>query len=298
MESGLTVGGHIGNLDHMVEPERENAQSHVSVIIPAWGSYSGEPLNRAVQSALQASASPVVVIVVDNASSPPVSIPDVNLVRTEQRLSLGGARNLGLSHSTTDYVLFLDADDVLLPGSIDEMLSTIPDVAQGGPRPVLVCASLVDPTNGVAYHWPYAWMRRATTWPRLFQLLETFRPSFPVNGSLIPRSAAARTLGYDNNPESAEDWTFGVSLSWLCRAIPSDRPTMAYAPSVGGVWSKNDKFKKHLAHRRCVRLRIMKDPSIPRWAVLLLPLLAVGHSIDVFRKLIMGFLRSVGKSRS
>ena len=292
------LGAGIDSLARMDGSVGQLEQPSVSVIIPAWGKYSGALLQEAVNSALLASSRTPEVLVVDNASTPPVQVEDARLVRSDERLTLGASRNLGLSHATTDYVLFLDADDVLLPGAIDRMLREASGPKRNRTRPPLISASLINPVSGQPYHWPYPWMRRATTWPRLFQLLESFRPSFPVNGSLIVRSTALQTLGFDRNEASAEDWSFGVSLAWRCRVIPPGFPTMAYAPSVGGVWSRNDNLRRHLAHRRCVRLRIIKDASIPRWALLLVPLLLVGHSVDVLRKELRGVLRSLRSTDS
>lgn len=263
----------------------------VSVIIPAWGCYAGDYLSRAIDSALVASATPPEVLIVDNLSNPPVSIERAQVIRTETRLSLGKARNFGLRHAKTDYVLFLDADDILLPSSIDQMLACLLDHKVLHPRPRLVSSFLVN-AEGEPYHWPYPWMRRAAQRPKIFQLLESFRPSFPVNGSLINRAAALRTLGYDSDPESAEDWSFGISLAWTCQVIPSTQPTMVYSPSSQGVWAQSNKFKKHLQHRRCVRLRIRQDRIIPRWTQLLIPLLAVFQTFDVIRKEVKQLVKS------
>lgn len=280
------------DLAHLGDSVGKAEQTSVSVIIPAWGKYSGALLQEAVNSALLASTRPPEVLVVDNASTPPLQVEGARLARSEERLPLGAARNLGLSHATTDYVMFLDADDVLLPGSIDRMLSEASRTERNSVRPPLVSASLINPVSGQPYHWPRPWMWRATTRPRLFQLLESFRPSFPVNGSLIVRSAALQTLGFDTAEESAEDWSFGVSLAWRCHVIPPGSPTMAYTPAAGGVWLMNNNLKRHLAHRRCVRLRLIKDTSIPRWSLLLVPFLLIGHSVDALREL-RGVLRSL-----
>jgi CDP-glycerol glycerophosphotransferase len=45
------------------------------------------------------------------------------LVRPEVNGGLGQARNLGMKSSESDYVLFLDSDDYLLPGSLDAIRS-------------------------------------------------------------------------------------------------------------------------------------------------------------------------------
>src|SRR5687767_13646316 len=51
-------------------------------------------------------------------SFPVPDVPGATLVRSKDRLAVGGARNLGLEQVKTEYVLILDADDKLLPGTV------------------------------------------------------------------------------------------------------------------------------------------------------------------------------------
>lgn len=184
----------------MVTLDPTATTTRVTVIIPAWGSYSGELLDRAVNSVRCGSSRNVDILVVDNANEPSLSLPACRVVRSDTQLTLGAARNLGLCQANSEYVLFLDADDELVPGAIDMMLDQLGRHAPAHGRPLLVSASLIDQSTGIPHHWPYPWMCAAAAHPRLFQLLESIRPSFPVNGSLIDRRAAADTLGYDDDP--------------------------------------------------------------------------------------------------
>ena len=74
------------------------------------------------------------VIVVDNASER--AVPDLGsearIVRSDVRLGVGAARNLGLAAVETGYVTFLDADDVLLPGALAFLVRQL----EGDPRRV------------------------------------------------------------------------------------------------------------------------------------------------------------------
>lgn len=92
----------------------------VSVVIPCYnqGCYLGDAIRSASAHAVR-----VEVIVVDDGSTDHTaavarSLPNVLLVRQHNR-GLAAARNRGLRAASGDFVIFLDADDRLLPGAVD-----------------------------------------------------------------------------------------------------------------------------------------------------------------------------------
>ncbi|QSB05778.1 glycosyltransferase [Natronoglycomyces albus] len=58
----------------------------------------------------------------------------LRLLRTERNSGSGPARNLGFAHATGDYVWFVDADDVVVPGAIGHVLRRLSE-ATGARRP-------------------------------------------------------------------------------------------------------------------------------------------------------------------
>src|SRR4051794_13903447 len=88
-----------------------------TVLIPVWNDYA-QWLASAVASLEQQDVT-ARIVVVDNASE--VALPDlpsVAVVASPRRLTLGAARNLGLVHVTTPYVVVWDADDTMVPGTL------------------------------------------------------------------------------------------------------------------------------------------------------------------------------------
>ena len=72
-----------------------------TVVIPVWDAYVREFLTGALRS-IRDQDVPAHVVVVDNASRVAVTgLPDVTLLSSPERLSLGRARNLGLSAVTS-----------------------------------------------------------------------------------------------------------------------------------------------------------------------------------------------------
>jgi glycosyltransferase involved in cell wall biosynthesis len=93
----------------------------VSVIIPSYN--HAAYLGRAIQSALDQTHRRVEVIVVDDGSDDGTkevcrAFEDVRYVRVE-RVGPCAARNIGVQHSRGDFLVFLDADDVLYPNALE-----------------------------------------------------------------------------------------------------------------------------------------------------------------------------------
>jgi len=106
----------------------------ISIIIPTRNRC--ELLLRAIESARRAARS-IEIVVVDDASedqTPEVcrGLPDVRYIRVARRLGVSGARNVGLIASTSEYISFLDDDDLRLPGTIDTQVSLLADRPEAG----------------------------------------------------------------------------------------------------------------------------------------------------------------------
>src|SRR6185295_8450508 len=96
----------------------------VSVVIPTYNRVRF--LQRAIQSALRA-GSELEVVVVDDCSTdntPEVCAKrsDIRYVRLGANHGLAHARNAGIAESSSEFVAFLDDDDLRLPGSLDKQL--------------------------------------------------------------------------------------------------------------------------------------------------------------------------------
>jgi glycosyltransferase involved in cell wall biosynthesis len=94
--------------------------AQVSVVIPLYN--CADRIEGAIRSALDQTARPLEIIVVDDASTDPVDIdaltaidPCVRVIRHEVNRGGGVARNTGIDAARGDLVAFLDADDRWLP---------------------------------------------------------------------------------------------------------------------------------------------------------------------------------------
>lgn len=92
------------------------SQSTVSVIIPTRNRHASV---SSVVAHLRSSLPEAEVIVVDDASVPPVQLDDpaVHLIRLPECRGIAAARNIGVTHSQGEILVFLDDDVVLdIPG--------------------------------------------------------------------------------------------------------------------------------------------------------------------------------------
>jgi glycosyltransferase involved in cell wall biosynthesis len=101
----------------------------VSVVIPCYN--QGGFLGEAIESVLRQGHRRMEIIVVDDGSVDDSSqvagrYPEVRLIRQENR-GLSAARNTGLEASAGDYVVFLDADDLLLPCALEAGVNCLND---------------------------------------------------------------------------------------------------------------------------------------------------------------------------
>lgn len=114
----------------------------ISVVIPCYN--QAEFLADAIESAVS-DTFPVEIVVVDDGSTDDTHVvaaryAGVRCVRQGNR-GLAAARNRGLEAATGDFVIFLDADDRLLPGGIDagaRALGSHPECAMAFGRCVMM----------------------------------------------------------------------------------------------------------------------------------------------------------------
>lgn len=107
----------------------------VSVIIPVWN--SGEYLTEAVRSIVDSAADRSTnIVLVDDHSTDRATVDVIRELQTsfdcvdalancEGRKGAGSARNVGIAHSTADWLMFLDSDDVFTMPCFGSRLNVI-----------------------------------------------------------------------------------------------------------------------------------------------------------------------------
>src|SRR4051794_36894339 len=259
-----------------------------TVLMPVWGEYV-QWLPQAVASVQEQDvATPIVVV--DNASDVPLpGLPGVSVVTSPRRLTLGAARNLGLTHVTTPYVVVWDADDTMLPGT----LGVMEDAMRSDPPLAAFGTAIVEEASGRRHRWPRRWAVALARFPASFALLDCLWSLYPTTGATIMRTELTRSAGGYSDAESGDDWCLGVSLAFRGRLGWSERPGRSYRLHPHSIWSRHRTVRDLLRHARAVRDRIRHDPAIGRFAKTALPLITVGQYGAVLGHLGLSTFRDV-----
>lgn len=259
----------------------------VSVVIPVWDGYVVW-LGEAVES-VTAQGVAHEVIVVDNASEVPVpELPGTRVLRAPRRLTTGAARNLGLAEVCSEFVVFLDADDILLEGSLEAQVSGL--TADAGIS--AVCLGLVDGSTGERHRSPRWVARVLAPHRRAFAFANSVWSLLPTQGSTVMRTAEILAAGGYADRSQGEDWVLAVSVAWRGGARFVPRPALVYrwrpdSPGRGGAQLPL------VANARCVRERLRSDPAIPRRARAALPVVAMLQwAVLAGRPLVLGGRRA------
>ena len=241
----------------------------VTVVIPVWDRYV-EFLPDAVES-VRRNGADVPIVVVDNASS--TSVPDLEgceIVRSPTRLTVGAARNFGLQRVATEFVVVLDADDMLLDGALELMHGRL----AGEPSLSISAMSILDGATGERHRTPRRIVPTLSRWPRVFALANSIWSLLPIQGCAIMRTQQVRQAGGYPDADLGEDWALAVSLAWRGRIEVSERLGRYYRSSKGSFASRAWTGPDLRANARRVRERMRGDSAVPGWARTLVPAIA------------------------
>ena len=271
------------------------ARPAVTVVIAVWDRYC-TLLAEAVGSVLTQESVDVELIVVDNASTAPLPPlpPEVTVLRSRDRLSAGAARNLGLTRVSMPAVLFLDADDVLLPGA----LHRLHDLLRSHPGAVAaVCKRLLwDPvsqTERINERSPRPLVYRLCRWPRAFAALTLRYDVFQLTGCALLDTGVVRDAGGFGDASLAEDWMLRSALAARGRVVFGRNPVVRFRVSGDSLWHREHSREELDGTYAAFRAHRLSDPRLPRWGRALMPLIAAGHGHDIRRLTATGPFRPV-----
>jgi glycosyltransferase involved in cell wall biosynthesis len=205
-----------------MSPTRNEATPTLTIVIPTHNRH--EEVVGAVESALAQTLADVEVVVVDDASAPPVELtphPRVRCVRLEENRGFPGARNAGLAAARGRWITFLDDDDRLLPDMAAASLAAIERSSL--PPPVCVISAI----EAVGYGGRVLDRRVPTSHPRgehFFLETGPFERSYMTKQTLVVERDLLRSVGgFDPTFRSRAMSDLFLRLNPVCsiEAIPT-----------------------------------------------------------------------------
>jgi hypothetical protein len=152
------------------------------------------------------------------------SLGDIPHLIVENDGEVGEARNHGMREATTEFVQFIDADDVAAPGMVDELYRAIWDVDVTYPQMFLVSEDLSEPL-GLHEAQPFCPMR-----------LE--QGNFVPGCALVRREKALAVGGFRELP-ILEDWDLWLRMSRAGAKFKGVPAARLYYRQVEGSRNKN-----------------------------------------------------------
>ena len=208
----------------------------MSVVIPTHN-YAGY-VGQAIRSALQQGYGPVEVVVVDDGSTDdtPTVLREfgraIRIVRLEGR-GVSAARNAGLDRARGDYVVLLDADDLLVPGGVAAQVAWF----EGRPD--------LDAVIGEWYtcHVPSGTIVRDRSALRGDALPHLLRKNVVATPSavMLRRTTLAALGGFDTSLGFTADWEMWLRLAKQGRGFARvTAPTAVYRVHQRSMTSRLD----------------------------------------------------------
>lgn len=107
---------------------RMSVEKRISAIIPSYNRIS--TIGRALESVLKQTYGVSEIILVNDGSTDKteewvaVNFPDVTVIHQENQ-GVSAARNIGIQHATTDWIAFLDSDDVWYDEKLEKQVKAL-----------------------------------------------------------------------------------------------------------------------------------------------------------------------------
>jgi glycosyltransferase involved in cell wall biosynthesis len=225
----------------------------VSVVIPCFDARA--TVGAAISSALWQTYRDLEVVVVDDGSRDATGAiaaafgDPVRVVR-QDNAGVAAARNRGIAEARGELIAFCDADDVLLPRHLEELVATF-DRGGGGIA-----------TSNCYWLFPSGIHPSRTRYKGRFprpdhQRLAILQQNFVSTMSLFPKRLADEVGGFATDLEVAEDWDFWLRAIYSgARVSLQPRPLALYrwsSASLSAAPARMDEHSEAVLRRAAAR---------------------------------------------
>ena len=234
-----------------------------SIIIPT---YNRPQLLRSAVESARTAGTDVEIIVVDDASKDETAsvcreLSGIKYIRLERNQGVAGARNVGILASSSEFIAFLDDDDLRLPGSLDLQRAAL----AAAPEPGFVCGSMLIADQNYQLTGEISSAAHLSG-DVFWQLLELDFPVMPL--SVVIRKDCFLRVGLLNRSlPGIDDWDILVRIAELYPAITMEVPVGIYrqpAPSSGQGSSAQSSQLYRAVHHQLQLFGLPRVRSAPK----------------------------------
>lgn len=223
-----------------------------SIVIPLYN--KGVLIKRTIDSVLSQSFQEFEIVIIDDGSKDDSAsyVKEYNDPRIKYYYKKNGgvssARNYGIEKVSKDWIVFLDADDELLPNALQtfrNMIEKYPEnkyfvgknvwVKQGQSKDDCLSKALQETKRIVKTNSPHfhLWMQRFYSAPR---------------NTAIHRSLLTNANGFDERMSFFEDYEFSLRLLENGSVVYTNEPVAVYLQDGTGLSGTNHPIEKEMAY--------------------------------------------------
>ena len=191
--------------------------SRISVIIPCYNSTAYLP--QAIESVLAQTYQNYEIILVDDGSTDRICevvssyLPSLHYIRQENR-GPASARNTGLRAAKGEYLVFLDADDELLPGKLELQVNFL----EQNPAIDIVYANgytikVVDGSEERELFSENGLLDKSLGSPEQSLKSLALSNAFPIHTAMVRAQCVLEIGGFDEDLVALEDWDLWFRLA-------------------------------------------------------------------------------------
>lgn len=224
----------------------------LSVVVPAYN--ASESIGATLNAVLDVKGVELEVVVVDDGSTDELSVViesfvkdnKVSLIRQRNSGGPASPRNRGVAVSSGEYILFLDADDLIISEEIEAVLRAL----ACNPEAVMICSNFHVADQGLGiriernidrYETLQALLTEPAA-PNTWQLhsedavATLLQTNFVGTSSVIARRSALEAAGpFDESLRNLDDRDMWIRLAQLGPFLYRDKPFYLYRDTPGSV---------------------------------------------------------------
>lgn len=201
---------------------------NVSIIIPAYN--TDKTVAETIKSVINQTYGNWEAIIVDDCSTDQTNEiaqefayrdKRIRIVRHDVNKGLSNARNTGIRHSKSDWLVFLDADDLLLPDYLENMFR---EVDKDQNIDCIHCGWYRLGNAGEVDHYG-----RCDDVDKLFPVFAKKNGFSTVSVCMLTKKITESVHGFDSNYNRCADWDFWQRIARSCAVFrPIETPLVYY----------------------------------------------------------------------